>query len=63
MRDRQICRTEAEAMATLGEHMKFGGNLRVLKRLEVDERAFDMCGVVVLCLKQERRRYLLGRLK
>jgi len=40
-------------MASLGKHMKLGRNFGVFKRLKVDERAFDVGGVVVLCLQQE----------
>src|SRR5580704_6083713 len=62
-RYRQLRRTQPEAVPPLREKMKLSSNLRVFERLKVDERVFDMGRIVVLGLKQERRRSLRGRLQ
>ena len=58
MRDRQLRRTQPEAVPPLREKMKLRRNLRILESLKVDKSVLDMSRVVILGLKQERRRSL-----
>ena len=61
--DGQIGGAKAEAVTALGEEMEFGGDPGVLERLEVDERIFDVGGVVVLCLQEKGGRGIGGGLE
>src|SRR5205823_4812413 len=57
-RDRQLRRTQPEAVPPLREKMKLRRHLRILEGLKVDKGAFDMSRIVVICLKKKRRRGL-----
>src|ERR1700716_1951947 len=59
MRDRQIRRTQPKPVPPLREQMKLRGNLRIFKSLKVNKGVLDVGRVVILGLKQERRRRLL----
>ncbi len=58
MRDRQLRRTQPKAVPPLREQMKFRRNLCILQSLKVDKGVLDVGSVVILGLKQERRRSL-----
>src|SRR6266478_577274 len=63
MRDRQLRRTQPEAVPPLRKKMKLHRNLRILESLKIDKSVLDVSRVVVLSLKQKRRRYLRIRQK
>src|SRR5258705_631961 len=58
MRDGQLRRTKPEAVPPLREEMKFRRNLRILESLKINKSVLDVGRVVILGLKQERRRSL-----
>ncbi len=63
MRDGQLRRTKPEAVPPLRKKMKLRRNLLILERLKIDKSVLDVSRVVVLSLKQKRRRYLRIRQK
>lgn len=58
MRNGQLRRTQPEAVPPLREEMKLRWNLLIFESLKINKDVFDVGSVVVLGLKQERRRYL-----
>ncbi len=63
MRDGQLRRTQPKAVPPLREKMKLHRYLRILENLKVDKGVLDVGSVIILGLKQKRRRSLRVGLK